>query len=338
VTRRGFLAASGGALAGGAMLRVARAQQPVQLRVLLGTGDVQPLPGGGFGFSGRTYRGSVMRSPDGGIVNVVALDDYLCSVVSTEMPSTWPEAALQLQALCTRTYVLRRVDPAKPYDIVSSDLAQVYDGRESESATGCAAVAATSGSVLVYGGRYADVAYSSCCGGRTESSSDAWGGPQVPYLQSIACPYCAQSPNYRWTRDIPIGDLADDVSGGIDTESDEIVDVQLGDLDPSGRVRTLLLLTGHGSVAISAERFRLSVGSHDLPSLMIFRLGASAGVAHFEGGGSGHGVGLCQWGARGFAVAGGTLASIAAFYFPGTRIDTWTNVSSPPSTTSFRRS
>lgn len=338
MTRREFFAASGGALATGATLHIARAQEPLQLRVLLGTGDAQPLPGGGFVFSDRVYRGGFVRASDGSIVNVVALDDYLCSVVSREMPTSWPAAALQAQALCTRTYVLRRVNRSKPYDIVSSELAQVYGGREAESAAGCAAVAATSGNVLSYGGRYADIAYSSCCGGRTESGADAWGGPQVPYLRSIACPYCTQSPNYRWIRDIPIGDLADDVTGGIDTESDEIIDVRLGTTDQSGRAQTLTLLTGHGDVVLPAERFRLSIGSHDLPSLMIFRLSVNAGVAHFEGGGSGHGVGLCQWGARGLALAGGSVSAIAAFYFPGTRVDTWTNVSSPPSITSFRKS
>jgi stage II sporulation protein D len=336
VNRRAFVTAAGAAIASVAVR--ARAQQRLELRVLLGSGDAETLPGGGFVFAGRAYRGSFVRAADGSIVNLVALDDYLCSVVSREMSASWPAAALQAQALCTRTYVLRRVDRTKPYDIGSSESAQVYSGRDVESAAGCAAVAATSGSVLVFAGGYADIAYSSCCGGRTESGADAWGGRQLPYLSSIACPYCAQSPEYRWVRDIPVGDLADDVTGGVDAESEQVVDVRLGTRDASGRARSVSLLTQRGTIEIPAERFRLSVGSHDLPSLMIFRAALNAGIAHFEGGGSGHGVGMCQWGARGLASTGGTLANIASFYFPGTRIDTWTNVSSPPSNTNFRRS
>lgn len=336
--RRAFLAVSAGALASSALPRIARAQQTVQLRILLGAGDAQALPGGGFEYGGRAYRGTFARADDGSIVNTVALDDYLCSVVSREMPASWPAAALQAQAVCTRTYVLRRVDPSKSYDIVSTDLAQVYSGSEVETAAGCAAVADTTNWVLVYDARYADVAYSSCCGGRTESASDAWSGPAIPYLQSVACPYCTQSPEYRWTRDIPVGALVDAITAGAGVPGDEIMDAHLEAVDASGRVRAITLLTSRGSVDIPAERLRVSIGEHDLPSLLIFGLTVSSGIAHFQGGGSGHGVGLCQWGARGLAATGAALPSIAAYYFPGTRIDTWTNVSSPPSTITFHRS
>jgi stage II sporulation protein D len=337
--RRDFFVAVTGAAFAPQMLRASAQTTLPSLRVLLGKGDVQPVPeGDGFQFGGRAYRGSFSQLPDGNIVNLVSVDDYLYSVVSREMPALWPVAALQLQAICSRTFALRRIDARKPYDVVPSELAQLYEGVGAETPQGRAAVDATTGLVLLYGTRYADAVYSSCCGGRTESGSDAWGGPVVPYLQSVACPYCTQSPNYRWFRDISFGDLADDVSGGIDSESDEIADVRLGPLDESGRVRSLLLLTGHGTMAIRGERFRLSVGSHDLPSLLIFRLSVDAGAAHFEGGGSGHGVGLCQWGARGMALSGRNPATIAAFYFPGTRIDTWTNASSPLTITGSRRS
>ena len=46
-----------------------------------------------------------------------------------------------------------------------------------------------------------------------------------------------------------------------------------------------------------------------------------------EGAGRGHGVGLCQWGARAMAAAGATAPTILAFYFPGTSI---TNVDAVP--------
>src|SRR5579871_1330352 len=143
------------------------------LRVLLGQGDAVPLSPDQFEFDGRPYRGTFTRLDDGRIVSVVDLEAYLYSVVSREMSARWPSAALQVQAICARTFVLQRSDPRRQYDVVPSELDQRYDGVGGETPAGTAAVSATAGQVLKYGDEFATVAYSSCCGGHTESSSDA---------------------------------------------------------------------------------------------------------------------------------------------------------------------
>jgi stage II sporulation protein D len=341
VKRARFLVASAAAAA--AFPLVGASDDRRSLRVLLGKGDARPVTGGGFEFQGRHYRGSYSRQPGGGIINTVALDEYLYSVVPREMASSWPPSALQAQAICARTFVLRHASAKRPYDVVSSNLNQVYQGVGTESSAGHQAVDATNGMVLRYGDGIAEVAYSSCCGGHTESAADVWGGAPTPYLAGVVCPYCVDSPEYHWTLDLAFDDIARALSSPLHGAG-ALRDVRLGRRDESGRVTEVELLTDRTTVVVSGNDFRLDVGPKLVRSLLISSLivqppegELTSPFAHMEGAGSGHGVGLCQWGARGFALLHGSVAHLLAFYFPGTTIDTWTNVPSPPTSTSFRR-
>ncbi len=313
------------------LLRVARAQDDVDpamtsqgqaLRVLLGSGEAIPSPdGAGFTFDGRAYRGSFVRTDDGRVVNLVGLDAYLYSVVSREMPSSWATAALAAQAICARTYVLARSDPRRAFDLVPSELNQVYEGIAGESPAGTQAVNATASQVLTFGTRYALVAYSSCCGGHTEASSDAWGGSPIPYLCGIVCTWCTQSPNYRWSASVPMDAVANRFSEPL-APFGRLTAVRIAATDPSGRAATIELVAERGSVSVKGSAFRIAVGARLLRSLLITRLTLAPGAASIDvdGGGLGHGVGLCQWGAQGMALAGRTAADILGFYFPGARL------------------
>lgn len=292
------------------------------LRVLLGPGDAQPGPQGSFLFDGRPYRGDFQHGP-GGIVNLVDIEQYLYSVVPREMSPGWPPQALAAQAVCARTYVLQRSNPHRAYDLVPSELDQVYQGVAGESPAGRTAVDATAGQVLRYGDLYASVAYSSCCGGHTEASSDAWGSAPVPYLGGVRCTYCAASPNYRWTTGIALSDVAahfGDQLGPLGL----LRDAHIAATDPSGRARSFELLAERGSINVKGSTFRIAVGPRVLRSLLItsFHLDDPSGSFSVEGAGLGHGVGLCQWGARGMALAGRSARDILAFYFPGTQVST----------------
>ena len=289
------------------------------LRVLLGPGQVQELPGGGFVFEGRTYRGTAMRTPDGQIVNAIGVEQYLYSVVPHEMPPSWPAAALAAQAICARTYVLQRSNPNRPYDLVPSEADQVYDGVSGETPSGIAAVEASSGQVLRYGGGFARVAYSSCCGGHTEAAADAWGGAGVPYLAGVRCVFCDQSPNFRWSATIPFETLAGTFAEQLAAVG-PMQALRIDDRDGSGRARNVELVAARGSVAVKGSAFRSAVGSRVVRSLLITDVRPSGPAVVLEGGGLGHGVGMCQWGARGMALAGRTARDILALYFPGTEI------------------
>lgn len=319
-----------GALAGAAMApALARAAdnfdpatsaaQP-SLRVLLGSGNVQAVGASRFLYDGRPYRGSFERLPDGRVLNIVTLEAYLRGVIAREMSPGWPTAALAAQAIAARTYVLTRSDPQRTYDLIPSQADQVYLGIDAESAPTNAAVVATAGQVLRFGGGYAQVAYSSCCGGDTESAHDAWGGLAPVYLQGVIDPYCAKSPWYRWRRRLDLHEVqaryAAVLAGAALTE------LTLIGSDASGRARQIGLQTAAMTIPQPASAFRLRVGTRRLPSLLILRIDPAQadGTVAIEGGGLGHGVGLCQWGAHGMAAGGASAAQILAWYFPGTHI------------------
>ena len=302
-----------------ALPQVARAQEqfdPAQtsatpmLRVLLGKTPV----------NAQQYRGSISTLPDGSYINLVSLEEYLYSVVPSEMSPSWPGAALQAQAICARTYVLQRSSPRRAYDLVPSEADQVYRGIASESAAGRAAVDATAAQVLTYSGRYAQAMYSSCCGGHTESSSDAWGGSAFAYLGGVVCTHCTDSPNYRWSHDIPRAS----VSAAFATEMAPYGALQgfyVGATDASGRAKTIELRCERGSAFVKGSDFRTRVGSRIVPSTLIAEIGPSLSSPDntlIKGAGLGHGVGLCQWGARGMALGGSSSSDILQYYFPGT--------------------
>jgi stage II sporulation protein D len=322
--RRGFLALGAAAALAPAWARAQDDADPATmsrnpaLRVLLGPGAARPLPGGGFTFDGRAYRGSFVRGSDGSVINLVDLEQYLYSVVPHEMSPSWPAAALGAQAICARTYVLQRSSPKREYDLRPSEADQVYGGVATESPAGRAAVDATAGQVLRYRGAFASVAYSSCCGGHTESSADAWGAAPLAYLGGVPCPWCAASPNYRWNASVPLGEI--ERSFGELGTLGALRDVRIAGTDPSGRARAFELVAERGTLPVKGSTFRLGVGPRVVRSLLITRMTQANGSIAIEGGGLGHGVGMCQWGARGMALAGRSANDILTLYFPGTEV------------------
>lgn len=298
----------------------ATSAQTQALRVLLGAGSAQRLDGESFVFNGRRYRGTFAVTGDGLVVNTVPLEQYLYGVVAREMPPSWPQAALQVQAIVARTYVLQRSNPNRAYDLVPSEADQVYTGMDGEHPASTGAVDATAGKVLRFGQGFAQVLYSSCCGGHTESNADAWGGRALPYLEGVRCGHCTDSPWYAWSKDLPL----DALQAALAPQLGRVGDVQsiaLDAIDPSGRARVWTFAGALASQRVKAEDVRRLLGTRVLPSLLVRTVEVQAGQpVRIEGGGLGHGVGLCQWGARGMALSGAGAAAILAYYYPGTGI------------------
>lgn len=301
--------------------------QAQALRVLLGRGDAQTLDAQTFLFQGRRYRGTFSRTEDGQIVSVVPLEQYLYSVVSREMPHSWPAAALQAQAIVARTYVLQRSNPTRQYDLVPSEADQVYTGMDAENLQSTAAVDATAGNVLRYGDGFAEVLYSSCCGGHTESNADAWGGAPLAYLRGVPCTYCTDSHWYAWSQKLPLDQVQRSLASSLNDVGD-LTGIALDAPDASGRARFWTFTGTAGSQRVKASAVRSQLGTRTLPSLLVHRVQfdppqpqPQAGrMVTIEGGGLGHGVGLCQWGARGMALSGAGARAILSYYYPGTEI------------------
>ena len=127
----------------------------------------------------------------------VALDEYILGVVPGEMPKEWPAAALQAQAVAARSYALASIVKNRDFDLYADPRSQMYYGVAAESPATTAAVKATKGQILTYGGKVATTFYYSSSGGRTASSEDVF-GLALPYLQSRPDPWDAGSPYHRW--------------------------------------------------------------------------------------------------------------------------------------------
>jgi stage II sporulation protein D len=313
----GVARATGGREIGGPV------QEPA-VRILLASGANIPPPkqldAWYFAWNGRTYRGgfTFVPLPSGrqGLIDVVPLDSYLYGVVSTEVSPAWPSEALKAQAILARTYVTTKLHADKPYDVVATDSDQHYGGIEGESVQGRAAVDATAGTVVTYAKAPAHVFFSACCGGRTADSADVWGS-SIPYLRSFADPHCAGTPEFRWEARVAYGD----VQRRFDlARAGAIRSVQLRDLGSSGRPKELAFAGSAATIGVSTDAFRSAAGHAVIRSTFLRGVTPAGDDLVVTGNGFGHGVGMCQWGAREMAAAGASAADIIAFYFPKTAL------------------
>jgi stage II sporulation protein D len=148
----------------------------------------------------RAYRGQIQVDVvDGKLraIDVVPLEQYLYGVVPVEMPSSWSPEALKAQALAARSYAIATRHVASPFDVYSDTRSQAYLGLSHETTATTAAVDATKGQVVTYGGKVATTFFFSSSGGETASSLDVW-GTALPYLVPVADPYDVISPFHDW--------------------------------------------------------------------------------------------------------------------------------------------
>jgi stage II sporulation protein D len=294
------------------------------VRVLLASGPVespQVIDDWHFSWEGRGYRGSfaLVKLPDGrdGLINALPLDAYLYGVLAKEVSPSWPAAAQQAQAIVSRTYALGKLRPGNAYDVVASESDQHYAGIAGESVQGRAAIDATGGVVLTFDGFPAHVAYSSCCGGKTAAAGDVWNTP-YPYLPSVADPNCAGSPAYDWQSIVPRQTIEDAFPACGDIGALRSVDLAVA---AAGDRPTGISLVGSVSTfATTPKAFRESIGASVIRSTFVRTATPEDGGASvaLTGTGRGHGVGMCQWGARAMGEAGSSARDILAFYLPGT--------------------
>jgi stage II sporulation protein D len=252
------------------------------------------------------------------LLNLLDVESYVAGVINQEMDSRWPKAAVDAQAILARTYALKRREERRnqPFDLDRTVTDQVYNGMAGEDALAWAAVERTRGQALFFQGKLASAFYHSCCGGHTELPSAVWGGDDSPYQVSVACSYCQRAPRFFWRYpvDKPIGgaELA-----GLLRLAGEVSDLQIRERTATGRAAFIEAVSADRSQVFSGQDFRRLLG-YDHVWSTAFELERTDAGYIFRGSGSGHGVGLCQWGARGMAEAGKTAEAILKFYFPGT--------------------
>ena len=270
----------------------------------------------------RHFRGKIeiiWKTPENIIVvNHVPLEKYLAGLLGSEMYPNWPIEALKAQAIAARTYAMhhsrasRNYNSLKDYDVTSTVLSQVYEGAHKEGFRAHKACSETAGMALLRNGGIFPTYYHSCCGGRTEHAHNVWPGETGP--PQITDRFCMRSPNRNWKLMLTSAEIAERLKrGGFNLGKISDISTELEDDSPRNRI--LLLTDEEGPKEIEATEFRRLIGYGNFKSTW-FEVGKQGNYFVFTGQGYGHGVGMCQWGAKGMADEGFTHEEILKHYYP----------------------
>ncbi len=294
---------------------------------------------------GKPYRGQLRVEPGPGglrVVNVVNLEDYLKGVLPCELgPVSLPilEAA-KAQAIAARSYALSHAKGlwGDSYHHEATQADQVYGGVGAESELATRAVEETRGLVATYRGEPIEAKYSSTCGGWTSSVEDCWGTEPLPYLTSVydgrqgiftrGEPFCQGSPHFKWLvrwkwsdffrrvrENLPplLGKPLDSIG--------KVVSVKVKGRDGSKRVKVVEVKTTNGTYLFTKGDIRKVLRTpRGMLKSRAFRLHLRGDEVVAEGGGYGHGAGMCQWGAMGMAKRGYNFREILNHYYRGAEI------------------
>ena len=287
----------------------------------------------------------IRDNPDGTqtAINTIDLEDYLCSVISSEMNANSPMELLKAHAVISRSWAIRAMEHPnhEGFDVCADDHCQRYEGLRRMSERAIEAVRATTGQVLLYGDEICDCRYYKCCGGRTEIWRTCWEDIDVPYIQSVECPYCSKAVHrtsflrtFLNDYDQETTDFRDWSVQYTDEELDAIIREKSGidfghitALEPlhrgaSGRIDSLRIVgTKHTETLGKELKIRLWLSRSCLYSSW-FDVSHADGHWTLVGHGWGHGAGLCQIGAAVMASEGKTYEEILTYYYAGARLST----------------
>lgn len=275
-------------------------------------------------------------------VNCIGMEDYLMSVISSEMKSSASIELLKAHAVISRSWLKARLKDHKAghehFDVCADDHCQRYQGLT--MAVGddvCRAIDRTWGQVLEYGGDICDTRYSKCCGGRTELFSTCWEDVDLPYLQSVEDPFCdcenssilSQVLNdydlhtadfHDWTVQYTTDELSELVRTRTGIDFGTVVALEAVERGPSGRIKYLRITGTLREEVIGKElAIRKALSSSHLKS-SAFEIEKSPDGFVLKGRGWGHGVGLCQIGAAAMAAQGYDYRQILSHYYVGAEI------------------
>ncbi len=288
---------------------------------LIPVGDARIRVGPNF------YRGALILRLDIGqtltIVEEASIEEYLEGVLPHEMDPDWPLEALKAQAVVARTFTYANMGKFRKdgFDLTADTRSQVYKGMSAVNENVRAAVRQTRGEVLGWQGKLLRVYYHACCGGATTDAGAAWGNDgEIPRpLKGVRDPWCAASPHMKWIAYFAWADLTAAVSERRMLNG-PLKSLRIGARDAAGYVRIFLAKSGGEIVEVKASELRGSLGAGEMKSVRVKSVNLLKKGVEFLGGGSGHGVGLCQWGARLQAEKGRSYEQILKFYFPGSTL------------------
>jgi stage II sporulation protein D len=278
--------------------------------------------GGGFKIGNSTYREMLFlwKEANGtfSVVNELSLEDYLKSVLPSEVNPNWSLEALKAQAIAARTYALFNMIESQGlnYDVRKDVRSQVYRGKTQENKTTNSAVEGTRGQILVYKGKVFPAYFSSTCGGATAAMHDVFDRDEIAPLKGSKCGFCYGSKHFRWQTEIPLKQIEERMRKKGWSISN-LSQVEFKNPDHFGRYTTVDLVSQGGKETMRASEFRVEAGAELLKSLLLNDIRLENGKIYLRGRGWGHGVGLCQYGIKKLGELGYSFQEILQYYYPG---------------------
>ncbi|MBA2123909.1 hypothetical protein B9J78_03085 [bacterium Unc6] len=253
-------------------------------------------------------------------INTLSLEDYIRSVVPSEIPKDWPAEAIKAQAIASRTFAMYKmyVNRDKDFDVRSDIFSQVYKGKSVEYESTSVAIKETQGLVLVSESTIFPSFFHALCAGKTENVMQIWGKKFIKTLEGTECAFCRQAPRFFWEASFTPSQITSSLNkAGI--RCSLINGIDISEHTPSGRVKELILKSKGKEILVEATKFRIAVGPDVLRSTN-FSVQKKDSRYIFKGQGWGHGVGLCQWGAYFMAKQGYNAKQILQFYYPSSQV------------------
>lgn len=215
----------------------------------------------------RKYNGSFyLDAVNKALINNVSLEEYIYSVVSSEMGSSFEMDALKAQAVAARSYAISNLKKyiKHGYNLTNDIYSQVYLGVNNVNDKIRKAVDETKGLVAFFNGEVVNATYSSSNGGVIASSEEVWGN-KYPYLVVKSDPYSTNTPNVDWKVEVTRDNLDEILAQKTNKRNFTGLKLQKNGL---GRVNNVIVSYNDGDVKLSANKFRLLFGSSKFRSTL----------------------------------------------------------------------
>ncbi|MBI4924618.1 MAG: SpoIID/LytB domain-containing protein [Bdellovibrio sp.] len=288
-------------------------------------------------------------------INVLDIEKYLDGLVNLEFSAQWSKEAVAAQIIAARSYGYYQMLEARKnhhthFDVEASVKDQLYRGSMHEHFRASQIVNQTQGLILMMHENQIlkpiKAFYHSMCGGQTILPETVWGRNHFGFKKGVPCPFCKNSPFFKWEFFLSESDLKALIRQGVkDTgfpkdwlrissiilsyissgilSKWKLENISVSRADNFDRVKEIELHFKNRLerviFRVSGNRFRSWLGANRLKST-IFQIKTSVMLGdhgwYLMGRGNGHGVGLCQWGAKVMGEKGYQMATILRHYYP----------------------
>ncbi len=279
------------------------------------------------------------------VVNHLPIEKYLESVVNGEFNSKWAETAVEAQIIAARTYAVYQMKEVRRrsvsvFDVESTQKDQVYLGMDRADSKAAQLVERTKGMVMVSSDKKPIKAfYHASCGGQTILPEQVWGGHFAGFHHAVTCPFCHGSPSFQWQHSLSLSQIEQKIRSGIQKDASNrgfwpdrflksprswtlsgVTATESEDHRAQDLVFAFTSKTGQAlNVAMNAYQARNWLDPAKIKSTWFSLIQKGRSIL-FSGKGSGHGVGMCQWGAKRMGEKGYTREQILSYYYPGIKI------------------